>query len=211
MQLPSVGRKNWLGGLTDRYHDALLEDVATLSYLEGRGIGLAAVIGAALGVVTSPDPAHEQYTGWLAIPFLTPTGVIAMRFRCLEEHEHDGHGKYESVSGETGHLYNVRSLHLPVGAVGIAEGELDALVGSHAGLPCVGVPGATQWKPHWTRLFEDYERVIVLGDGDKAGRQFANKVAGLLDNGEAKPLPEGHDVNSFVLEYGAEAFQEYVA
>lgn len=210
MQMPSNGKKAWLGSLTDRYHDALLEDEETLSYLESRGIGLDDVVGQALGKVFDPDPAHEQYAGWLAIPYLTPTGVVYMNFRCLEEHDHDAHGgKYLGVKGDTKRLYNVLRLHESASCVAICEGELDAVVGSASGLPSVGVPGATNWKKHWHRLFEDYDRVVVLGDGDKAGREFANKVAGQLDNGVPRPMPEGHDVTSFVLEHGAESFFEY--
>lgn len=207
--MPSEKKKAWLGSLTDRYHDALLEDEETLSYLENRGIGFELAINAALGVVVDPDPAHEQYAGWLAIPYLTPTGVVAMRFRCPEDHEHEGHGKYETTPGDHGYLYNVPVLHLPGDVIGITEGELDAVVSTACGLNAAGVPGATSWKPHWRRLFEDYERVIVLGDGDKAGRQFANKVAGQLDNGVPRPMPEGHDVTSFVLEHGADEFLAY--
>jgi DNA primase len=210
LSTPSDARKSWLGSLTDRYHDALLESEEILSYLESRGIGLDAVAGQALGLVINPDPAHAQYSGWLAIPYLTPTGVVYINFRCLEDHDHDSHGgKYQGPTGDTKRLYNVRSLHVANGSVGITEGELDAVVACISGFPCVGVPGATNWKKHWHRLFEDYDRVIVLGDGDKAGRQFANKVAGLLENGVARPMPEGHDVNSFVLEQGAEAFLAY--
>lgn len=119
------------------------------------------------------------------------------------------HGKYEAPPGDT-HLYNVSSLHEAVSVVGICEGELDALVASVSGLPSVGVPGSNNWKPFYSRLFDDFERVVVIGDGDTAGRQFAANLAAQVMGGVPRPMPRDHDVNSYVLEYGANAFLEYV-
>jgi DNA primase len=78
-----------------------------------------------------------------------------------------------------------------------------------AGLPAVGVPGASNWKPLYHRLVDDYERVIILGDGDKAGRDFTIKLAPNIANAVQRPMPEGEDVSSFIVKYGAEAFLSY--
>jgi hypothetical protein len=207
---PSDSQKSYLGDLAHRYHETL--DEATLSYLAARGIDRGAADGYLLGLVVDPDPVHQQYEGRLSIPFITPTGVVYIRFRCLEDHDckENFHGKYEGVSGETTHLYNVGSLHLPGDTVAITEGELDSLVSSEAGMPAVGVPGATNWKPFYYRLFDDYERVIVVGDGDTAGREFVATLARNLPNAIRRPMPEGLDVNSFVLKHGADEYLAYV-
>lgn len=207
---PSDSQKNWLGSLADRYHESL--DETTLSYLAARGIDQDAASGFRLGLVTAPDPAHDRYTGRLSIPFITPTGVVYMRFRCLEDHvcgDHF-HGKYEGVSGENTHLYNVGALHQAGDTVVVTEGELDALISTRAGMPAVGVPGATNWKPFYYRLFDDYERVILVGDGDTAGREFVATLARNLSNSIRRPMPEGYDVNSFVLEQGVDAYLAYI-
>lgn len=209
MQMLSESKKNWLGGLTDRYHETLLQSEETLSYLASRALDRDAVVGARLGLVTDPDPNHDQYQGRLAIPFLTPTGVVHMRFRCLEEHAHEGHGKYESPAGESTTLYNVEALHRAGGTIAVCEGEFDALVSTVAGLPAVGVPGVQSWKPYYYRLFEDFERVILLGDGDKAGRQFVNKLAPNIKAAVPRPTPEDYDVSKYVVEYGEEGFLAY--
>lgn len=208
---PSESQKSWLGNLADRYHEAL--DERTLSYLAARGIDQDAATGYRLGLVSDPDPAHQQYVGRLSIPFITPTGVVYMRFRCLEDHNCADleHGKYQGVSGDATHLYNVISLHLAGDTVAVTEGELDALISSEAGMPAVGVPGATNWKPFYYRLFDDYERVIVVGDGDKAGREFVASLARNLPNSIRRPMPEGYDVNSYVLEHGPDAYLAYIS
>lgn len=211
LHLPSESQKKRLGALTDRYHNSLTGEV--LSYLESRGIGQDAVTGYRLGLVSDPDPLHEQYVGRLSIPFITPTGVVHMRFRCLEDHECGDlwHGKYEGVSGEENRLYNVSALHSAMGVVGICEGELDAVVASTAGLASVGVPGASGFKRHWYRLFDDFETIYVLGDGDAAGRKFTNELSANLRGARALPMPKGYDVSSYVQEFGAEAFQKFLS
>lgn len=215
MRLPGSARKSWLGDLTERYHEALLQTPEALSYLDARGLDLEQVSTARLGLVATPDPAHRRYENWLSIPYITPTGVVHMRFRCmaqLEDPEHhcEGHGKYEGPQGEENHLYNVRILSDPKHSViAVTEGEPDALVSTKAGLPAVGTVGTNGWKPFYNRLVDDYDRVIVLGDGDKAGRDFTVKLAGSLHNGVQRPLPEGEDVSSFVCKYGTEEFLNY--
>jgi DNA primase len=153
-----------------------------------------------------------MYEGRLAIPFITPTGVVYMRFRCLENHDCDElmHGKYEGQKGLGTHLYNVSALHDAVSVVGICEGELDALVASISGLSSVGVPGANNWKPFYSRLFDDFERVLILGDGDPAGREFSTKLSSVIDNAIPCPMPRDEDVSSFVVKHGADAFLEFV-
>lgn len=206
----SDSQKAWLGKVTDRYHESLTPEV--LSYLESRGISPDDAASYRLGLVNDPDPMHEPFRGRLSIPFITPTGVVYIRFRCLEDHDcrELGHGKYEGQAGTTTHLYNVQALHDADTIIGITEGELDGLVSTVAGLPAVGVPGANNWKPFYYRLFDDFERVIILGDGDQAGRDFTNKLAQHIPGGEAKLMPKGTDVNSFVQENGQKAFLSYV-
>ena len=134
-----------------------------------------------------------------------------MRFRCLEDHPKcEDHGKYEGIAGDSTHLYNVGALHVARDTIVVTEGELDALISTEAGMPAVGVPGATNWKPFYYRLFDDYERVIVLGDGDEAGRSFAATLTRNLPNATRKPMPSDYDVTSYVVEHGAEKFLEFI-
>lgn len=213
MQKPSQSRKDWLGKLAGRYHAALTPE--TLGYLESRGLSRDAVSGFRLGLVTDPDPMHEPYAGRLAIPFITPTGVVYMRFRCLEDHAEFkcsdfGHGKYEGPSGEGTHLYNVSALHSARSVVGVCEGELDAIVATSAGVPAVGVPGSQNWKPFYYRLFVDFEEVLILGDGDTAGRAFTAKLSPNIPGAVARVMPADYDVSSYVVEHGVEAFRELI-
>lgn len=208
--MQSESHKNWLTELAHRYHEDLTDEVR--SYLASRALDEDAVNGGLLGLVSDPDPAHEQYRDRLALPFITPTGVVAIRFRCMEDHRCNdlGHGKYESPAGESTHLYNVQAIHDATNEIGVSEGELDALAATYAGLPTVGCPGSNNWKPFFYRLFEDFEHVYLLGDGDKAGRKWAAGLAPVIPGAVSRVMPNGYDVSSYIAEHNGATFLEYV-
>jgi DNA primase len=201
-----------LGRLARQYNEALTPEVAT--YLSERGLDQDAVDGFLLGVVSDPDPLHNPFRGRLSIPYITPTGIVSMRFRCLLPHDHSSKDitcpKYLQAEGEPTHIYNVQALHDADTVIGISEGEIDAQSATLAGLPTAGIPGIENWKPFYYRLFQDFERVIIFGDGDVAGRKFASKLSHSIPGGEAKVLPEGEDINSFIVERGKDAFLSLV-
>ena len=60
-----------------------------------------------LGFVANPETGHEPYAGKLAIPYITPSGVIDIRFRSLSN---DSGPKYLSRPGATTHIFNVMAL-----------------------------------------------------------------------------------------------------
>lgn len=206
----SDSRKRWLQETAEKYHQAL--DTTVLDYLEARGISPEQSGQYLLGVVSDPEPAHEPYSGRLSIPFITPTGVVAIRYRCIEDHncKDYGHPKYLQGKGEGDHIYNVPALRERHPAIAVCEGELDALTVDTHVLPALGIPGATKWQKHWTRLLEGYERVFAIGDGDDAGRDFAGRLVELLPNAKAVVMPSGQDPNSFYVEHGPEALSDLI-
>lgn len=201
---PSVSRLKSLDDATSRYQDQL---GTALTYLEDRGITQEAAEAGRLGVVTSPVSGHERYTGRLAIPYLTFAGVVALKFRCLQYHDCKTSGcvKYLALDGSTPRLYGVFALHLQSPVVAICEGELDALlITQRLGVPAVGAPGAAQWATHWDRLFEGYTRVLLIGDGDEAGRAMQKKLAGQLPQAAPVWLPQGMDVTDVFVKEGSQ-------
>lgn len=138
-------------------------------------------------------PGHEQFKGRLAIPYITPTGVVDLRFRSLGEEE----PKYLGLPGATTTMFNVYHLFTAQNYICVCEGELDTVVmASKTQHNTIGVPGASSWKPHYTRILDDFETVIVLADGDAAGGGFAQKISRELSNVRIVQMPEGEDVNS---------------
>jgi DNA primase len=56
----------------------------------------------------------------------------------------------------------------------------------------------------------DYNRVIVMCDGDEAGRQFGKTVCKEVDTAVAVSMPSGMDVNDVYVSAGREAVIEMV-
>ena len=195
-------QKELLGKATNKYAESI--HLAS-DYLESRGISQEVARLASLGVVTEPETGHEQYSGRLAIPYVTKTGVVDLRFRSLNPAVEP---KYMGMIGAETRLYNVLDIEQAGDFIGVCEGELDTITLSYCvGIPCVGVPGANSWKRHYTRLLADFQRVFVFADGDNPGTEFAKSLARELPVTIVQ-LPENEDVNSMFTRVGAGWFHE---
>ena len=179
-----------------------------VEYLTGRGLSGAQADTFRLGYVEDPMLGDEDYAGRLAIPYITLTGVVDIRYRAITDTPGP---KYMSRPGTVTRLYNVTATSLPTSNIAITEGEFDTIIAQGVcGIPSVGVPGANNWKDHFRLLFSDYDRVFVLCDGDQAGREFGKKLGRELDNSVVVHLPDGHDVNSLYLAEGRAAVRALV-
>jgi DNA primase len=195
-------QKELLGKATKKY----AENIHLASdYLVSRGISQEVARLASLGVVSEPEVGHEQYAGRLAIPYITKTGVVDLRFRSLNPAVEP---KYMGMTGAETRMYNVLDVEQAGDFIGVCEGELDTITLSYCvGIPCIGVPGANSWKKHYTRLLADFERVFIFADGDQPGTEFAKSLARELPVTIVQ-LPEGEDVNSMYVQAGAGYFHE---
>lgn len=195
----SVSQRKQLQVAAEKYASQV---TAAGQYLNARGITTGVAATHHLGVVLDPLPADEEYAGRLAIPYLTAAGVVDIRFRALAA---DQSPKYLSRPNAQARLYNVTALLTASDTIVVCEGELDTIImHSVVGAPAVGVPGANSWKPHFRLLLEDFERVVVMCDGDQAGREFGKRIAGELDNASVVHLPDGLDVTDAYMQFGAE-------
>jgi DNA primase len=198
----SKSQKELLEKATESYAQNLQEIVP---YLQSRGITQQTAVMFRLGFVREPEMGHEPYVGKLAIPYITPTGVIDIRFRSLNS---DGGPKYMSRPGATTHIYNIGALANDSDVLAICEGELDTVVATQAGFSAVGLPGANNWKSFYNRVLADWSKVILLCDGDNAGREMAKHLSRELDNVFPVFMPEGQDVNDVYLTEGAEGLRK---
>lgn len=172
-------------------------------YLNGRGISREAARAARLGVV-GDDPSLASYAGRLSIPYVTPAGVVGLKFRTMADEE----PKYLCLPNSRPLLYGVLSFQMRSAVIAITEGELDALTLTHnVGIPAVGCPGVSTWQRHHRRCFTGYERVLIFGDGDNPGREFAKRINKDLANGTVVPMPDGMDVTDLFLAEGADALR----
>lgn len=209
MRVPNSGLRKSLELATKRYEEAV--DLAG-AYLEARGITEADAHRFRLGVVNSPAKGHEGYYGRLAIPYITPTGVTTIRFRCLRDHvcKDVGCPKYLGLVGHDPRLYNVLALFEDSERLAILEGEMDTITVQLAGVPAVGYQGVEAWLPEFVRAIGyDYPDIIVPADRDDKGQGLAaaKSIASQL-SGRVVKWPDGHDANSLAQERGLDAVRE---
>lgn len=198
-------KKSLLEAVT-HYSKNLSEEA--LAYLDGRGISKEVAQQFSLGTIVEPVNGHEQFEGWLCIPYFTALGDVSIvKFRRLD----DGKPKYGQPTGQKTHLFNVSDTLADLPRIVICEGELDAIVLSGViGIPAVGVPGVASWKPYYAKLFNGFDTVYIAGDNDikedgsNPGAEFSRRVAGDLVNGQIVQLPAGMDINEYYLQHGAE-------
>jgi DNA primase len=177
-------------------------------FLHGRGLSIEDASTFRLGVVSDDSPESAPYQGRLAIPYITPAGVKDIRFRAIDC---DG-PKYLSRPGAPSLMFNVGALWRDSDTIAICEGEIDAIVMDlYSGIPAVGIAGANGWKQHYVKLFADYERVLVVGDGDTAGREFARAVCSKVETAFPVQMKDGLDVNDLFLLEGVDAIEKLVA
>lgn len=204
MEMLSSEQRRFLDQTTMAYLEHL--DLAA-EWLAGRGIELEHARRNGLGVVVDPPKAHEGATGRLCIPYVTPSGVTAQTFRCMRDHDckqAGAHAKYWKATGTKTRLYGALWYDRAEDFIALTEGELDALTLQQIGIPAFGVPGSENWKPYWTSILQDFSTVYVFSDGDDAGQKFAKRVLSEYDRAVNVRMPDGEDVNSVFVKYGAE-------
>ena len=74
------------------------------------------------------------------------------------------------------------------------------------GVPAIGIPGAENWKPHWANVLEDFSRVYLAEDGDKAGGDLWRAMSDHIDQSNTMVvrvrMPDGEDSGSMYLKHG---------
>lgn len=178
-------------------------------FLTARGITPEMVHQWKLGYVES-----GTYRGRISIPYWTPAGYSAVVYRCLhlpgtpcKELEH--HDKYLATSGYRP-MFNVRALSVGADRVFVTEGELDAIVSTFCGFPCVATGGKGNWKEWWSYCFDGPREIVVLRDGDESGKEFAEHIKHQLRNVMVIDFPDGSDVSSYHLEHGPEGLSSFI-
>jgi DNA primase len=212
---PSLPEKSLLGGAAESYHQQLLSQKESELYrylIVERGLTLETIKHFRLGVAQGQDvsPNHESKRGWLTIPYLSPTGVLSMRFRRPPDSDHQA--KYWSPAGSKSRVFNTNALLNPGHWIAICEGEFDTMAATQAGIPAVGFPGVKSWQPYCRHMLSGFSRIVVLADNDDKdgqGAKFGEMIAEQLEGVEVALAPPGHDVNSTLKELGIHGLREH--
>jgi len=115
-------------------------------------------------------------------------------------------------------LFEARQSIRDAGYVLVTEGYMDVVALAQLGFPqAVATLGTACTSTHVQKLLRQTDNVIFSFDGDKAGRRAARRAleACLPQVSDNKTiqflfLPEKHDPDSFVREFGADAFAQEI-
>lgn len=164
--VPSPHTRESLEAACRTYEEAMPGSPAEV-YLKGRGLDPTseALASFRLGYVDRPVVGHETYRGRLSIPYVTRSGVTSLRFR--HTGLPDAGPKYLSLPGEEARIFHPQGLARPEPYVCVCEGEIDAITATLCGLPAIGIPGASMWRPYFGRALRWYQQVFVLADNDE--------------------------------------------
>lgn len=200
----SPGKREFLNMATQNYYDQLKASPEALEYVKARGFTGEMVRDFKFGYVGEPLENHDEMVGMLCIPYITPTGVSAVRFRRIK-----GSGnKYHQELGTYTPLFNVRDLHRPETYISFQEGEFDTgVMSALVGVPAIGLPGLGQWEKNgrfYVRILQDYDKIFVVMDTDDKGegQRTAGKIMRALPNAVNIKLP--FDTNDTYLQLGRE-------
>ncbi len=116
-------------------------------------------------------------------------------------------------------LYEARQALRHIDQLVVVEGYMDAVALARHGIDfAVATLGTATTSEHLNRLFRLTDKVCFAFDGDRAGRQAAwraleNALPQIREGRQIRFvfLPDGHDPDSFVNEYGADAFVNRLA
>ena len=192
-----------------------------LNHLAAQGFGEKIMLAAGLIKQQSNEGRiYDTFRDRLIVPISDNEGrVVAFGGRDLSGQENAA--KYlnspETAIYKKGNLLygykKARPFFRAAKLVFIVEGYFDLIALNQAGInEVVATLGTALTAAHLRLLRGQVKELILLFDGDEAGQRAASRALPLLINaeldGRVLSLPKGHDPDSFVREYGAEALYQ---
>lgn len=179
------------------------------------------LVKAGLVIITDESKQYDRFRDRIMFPILNQKGqIIGFGGRVLEQEEPKYLNSPETILFEKGReLYNFFSARRAIreaNCVVVVEGYMDVIALSQHGIDyAVAALGTATTSFHIQKLLRQTDNIIFCFDGDKAGRKAAwraleNSLA-LLSDGKYLSflfLPEGEDPDSYVNQYGKEAFEK---
>lgn len=177
-------------------------------YVAGRGISEKAANALRLGWVAGIEEGFEHFRNRLAVPYLNMNKqVTGFKFRSLDP---ESDNKYLAQDGFSTTLYNIQALNTPGGVLCLTEGEADTWTLTTLGIPALGVPGVSNWKPHHKRLLDGFT-VLYWPHDDKAGHSFAKALKQDLPEVIMCGIPGGcNDLNQALTEGHGDRIRDMV-
>lgn len=202
MQTLNESQRLFLAEAVTKYEAAFLDSPGA-EYIASRGLDpVKAHHTFRLGYVNEPLPSHERFKGMLVIPYLAKSGPVGLKARRLD----DGGPKYLAPENSRVRLFNVLDSLSNASQCLIVEGEIDCITAKEAGVPAVvAVSGAQNWKPHFAKVLDGFEEILVCVDNDvdnesgNPGQALAQKILRDIPHARNVVIASGLDVNALYL------------
>ena len=167
---------------------------------------------------------YDRFRDRLMIPIINPKGdIIAFGGRIIDQGEPKYLNSPETPLFEKGRelfgLPQARQALRETDTAIVTEGYMDVIALAQNGVGnAVATLGTATTSSHVTKLLRQVDRIVFCFDGDNAGRKAAwraleNSLEALADNTRIGFifLPQEHDPDSYVREFGKEQFERQVA
>jgi hypothetical protein len=142
----------------------------------------AAVKGLPVEFLQKQGLRDQKYQGQPAVR-ISYRGVdgseVAVRYRTALEKSEEADERFKWRTGSKARLYGLWRLEAirKANYVVLVEGESDAQTLWYHGLPALGIPGASNWKPEWSEHFEGIEKIYVVIEPDQGGDTLREKLS----------------------------------
>jgi DNA primase len=166
---------------------------------------------------------YDRFRDRIMFPIRNPKGqVIGFGGRVMDSGEPKYLNSPETPLFQKGNelygLFEARQAIREAGYVLVTEGYMDVVALAQLGFPqAVATLGTACTPAHVQKLLRQTDSVVFSFDGDAAGRRAARRALDAClphasDNKTLKFLflPKEHDPDSYVREFGAEAFEQQV-
>ena len=143
-------------------------------YLKERGVSDEIAQKFGVGFFPGKGSMHDR----IAIPIHNPKGeLVAYAGRSIDGSE----PRYKFPAGfhKSLELYNLHRVRDEVSVV-LVEGFFDCMKVTQAGFPCVALMGSTMSEAQEQIFQEHFAHVVVMLDGDEAGREASEEIADRL-------------------------------
>jgi len=167
---------------------------------------------------------YDRFRDRLMIPIINPKGeIIAFGGRIIDQGEPKYLNSPETPLFEKGRelfgLPQARQALRETDTAIVTEGYMDVIALAQNGVGnAVATLGTATTATHVTKLLRQVDRIVFCFDGDNAGRKAAwraleNSLEALADNKRLAFifLPQEHDPDSYIREFGKEQFDRQVA
>ena len=143
-------------------------------YLTERGVRVEIAQKFGVGFFSGKGSMHDR----IVIPIHNPKGgLVAYAGRSIDGSE----PRYKFPAGfhKSLELYNLHRVREEVSVV-LVEGFFDCMKVTQAGFPCVAFMGSTMSEAQEELIRQHFAQVVVMLDGDDAGREAVERIADRL-------------------------------